>query len=1095
MIASNRNALSLCADDRYFYVGHPWGVAVYQHSGRSEGCIALGTSAVALAKLGDTLYAGTRDGLFAIGPLQYTNTNKLFEPPRCTVQRIGEPFAVLALAAKDEQLWIGTGDGVRRYSPKTREMRVFSPRELTGKDQANRYTRFLFDGPYVWVDGGNGAVRYDPKTGQWKAPAPLMPNNPVGLIGMIGGALWGHLWVDETLRDRPCLIDRETLVVKPVLIEGLDKPAQSINGPFAFFGRRQDKPVFGGGYPAFFFDAGAGVLRPLPEANQRDGWVMGDVPVGLLSGHIWRRPDGALECYDDITGHHTVWGRPFGTQRWTLLTLQNGATVLAGAHERESLYQNPYEDETEANGGVLLCLDGNTTDLTDEDRRDTLRGDEVFSLLADGDRRWLCTSHGLAVLDKSGRLTDAFSRREGLSANTVMNGVALGGKLYFATRWGDNGGGLAIFDPATNTFSSRTDADGLAANSLQAVAADGDALKLTYGIQYRRFADGKYQQYPAGRFKPETGEVTPPGTPLISNQTKIITEGWAAAADAMPYLGGAVYGRETAGGKTYFYGSRGLVIMPENAPAVPAFPVQAVTVIRDPQEALKDDARRRPANITKPEELRQALQDPNPLFRAKALSSFYGNSANKPELWRAAFPIIATQLDSPEYRVRATALYLALLGGDDQALIPLLTARLNDDEVAIRELAAMELARRGKPDYPHLHAIFQQITRRGGEHSLPFGADSTIGILVDLPRMYGALAPHADVETFRLMMDFPLSARTYGLPPEIFRALGIHVNRSKDIAELLLHAHGEAQVQFARDVYNFAFSDSSTRPDVLQSVMEAGLKSPDRVVRSNAARAYGTLGDPTAIPKLMAALDLESGLSRASIVWALGELKAKEALPRLAQLYVDAANDDRRRQGVLIAQQQAAIHAQYTQLSSLDAVGADWDELKTAANPPASPLEGEILLTPAIILEAVRNIGPAASQAFYRGLAGAKDDNARREAAKALAEGALADMKENIPILQNLLGDRNQGIGLAAAVSLVHIGRSLTLSTDPAIAARAMLLDALNGQERWERMPALRELTRLRLPEMEFARARIGAIAKDATAGDEERQIAAGLLR
>ena len=65
-------------------------------------------------------------------------------------------------------------------------------------------------------------------------------------------------------------------------------------------------------------------------------------------------------------------------------------------------------------------------------------------------------------------------------------------------------------------------------------------------------------------------------------------------------------------------------------------------------------------------------------------------------------------------------------------------------------------------------------------------------------------------------------------------------------------------------------------------------------MRSNAARALGAIRDRRSIEPLIEALDLESGLSRRSIVWALGELRAEAALPRLAKLYVDARNDERR---------------------------------------------------------------------------------------------------------------------------------------------------------------------------------------------------------
>ena len=71
---------------------------------------------------------------------------------------------------------------------------------------------------------------------------------------------------------------------------------------------------------------------------------------------------------------------------------------------------------------------------------------------------------------------------------------------------------------------------------------------------------------------------------------------------------------------------------------------------------------------------------------------------------------------------------------------------------------------------------------------------------------------------------------------------------------------------------------------------------------------------------LLRALDLESGLSRASIVWALGQLKAQEALPHLATLYVDARNDEKRQRGAGYRWSQMAsqVDSQYEVLDDLD---------------------------------------------------------------------------------------------------------------------------------------------------------------------------------
>lgn len=102
-----------------------------------------------------------------------------------------------------------------------------------------------------------------------------------------------------------------------------------------------------------------------------------------------------------------------------------------------------------------------------------------------------------------------------------------------------------------------------------------------------------------------------------------------------------------------------------------------------------------------------------------------------------------------------------------------------------------------------------------------------------------------------------------------------------------------------------------------------------------------------------------------------------------------------------MAQVGAAIQAHYETISSLAAVGADWDELRAAAQPkPVDPRRGEPLLRPSDILGAVRKIGPEAAPEFYRALAGEKDTEGRQEAAVRLAEGDREDLQKNLAVLK-----------------------------------------------------------------------------------------------
>jgi len=318
--------------------------------------------------------------------------------------------------------------------------------------------------------------------------------------------------------------------------------------------------------------------------------------------------------------------------------------------------------------------------------------------------------------------------------------------------------------------------------------------------------------------------------------------------------------------------------------------------------------------------------------------------------------------------------------------------------------------------------------------------------------------------------------------------LGKSLRKHPDAAALLLTAYDsdpypwDSQVRFAQAVFKYA-------QKTLLPVLHKSLTSGDRVVRSNAARACGAVGDTSSIPHLIKALSLESGLSRASIVWALGELKGKEVLPHLAKLYVDARNDEKRRRGAgfRASQSGAAIKAHYDSIRDLNAIGSEWDELKAALRPqPVEPRKNEELLEPRHILEAVSKIGPAASQEFYRTLAGEKDEEGRREAAVHLAEVNKEDIEENQSILRNLLADTETSVRIRAAVSLLILGQEMT---------RGPLLEWLNSPNAWEKYQLLEQLGRVKEGEqLSFARKQLEAIAVDKSLDSEMRRLAQQLI-
>ena len=243
-------------------------------------------------------------------------------------------------------------------------------------------------------------------------------------------------------------------------------------------------------------------------------------------------------------------------------------------------------------------------------------------------------------------------------------------------------------------------------------------------------------------------------------------------------------------------------------------------------------------------------------------------------------PILADCVRNPYSHVRSTAVWLLSRSKGDAVLPPLRQA-LDDSDPYIRAVAALALANHG--EVPALSFFEDIIQRNYGFGNFPYGADSSIGVEADAVRAYAALAPHADRKIFEFLVQRP--------PPnhddikKLYPALGASLRRHPDAADILLTVQDTERWGPLRAFVQAIFQQAGKE---MLPTLHRALASPDRVVRSNAARACGAIGDPSSIPYLIQALDMESGLARASIVWALGELKARESLPRLAELYADA---------------------------------------------------------------------------------------------------------------------------------------------------------------------------------------------------------------
>jgi len=1100
-IVSDLTVLTLARDEKYIYTGHPWGMAVFDHDGRPVTRIALEEAARAIAPQKNAgkqsvVWAGTPKGLMRINRDDWSVAHLWLHGDVPMNRRHDRSFPGLAnywfdsgvytLALDGDLLWIGTHRNVQRLDTRTMELRAYSYRELH-VDSWGGFERILPDGEYVWAECSRGARRYDRKTDTWQ---PLRYGaRGVGLIAKIDGTLFGHVWLNDELRDRPCLIDRDTLEITPLLIEGdLSKSERCLNGPFSFFGTYQGKLVFGASHPAFVYDETIGKLRHIGAPwDREDDPIESILPRDLQSGKLWwPQPIVTKQCLETnarlpapkrgekqrlarlepcnkypaplepklaAADGGLLCVRQLDSASWTLLAPPGKSMILGKISSHTSRYQYPQEtwpfrciawDRKEGEDGLFFAdRDGKLRPIAERTYGDAMGGNVAFSIVPDGGskRKWLCTDMGLVLVDANDRAAAAFGRRDGLCGNRITSGVAVGQRMFFSSAWGDKGGGLIVADPATAVFTAYFQSDGLGTDKLAAIHPDADRLRLIYEVEYGRGGPFRYRHFSPGLFEPATGRVVVRGDPSYPRQSDAearIPARVGKPERIMPLLGGFVIDERRIGTHRYLCGTRGLVILEDDAPPKLALESLSAQVKTDPHVQLKAEADRTRIHVETADDLARYAAEANPYVRNNAIRFFQHRIRENP---RSYVPVLEKMANDELVQTRhAVARLLGQCG--IRSSVPVLQKLRKDIDPAVRDEAVIALARLGEPvDLSQIDRILAE--RRESS---------------DREDIVRALAPHATPKTFALLLKYPIHSDDYDERQKIFAMLGQALLKHREAADVLLKAYTRPSdpgpesnygpTRFAQEVFKHAGKN-------ILPLLYRALQSEDRVVRSNAARAIGEIGDRPAIGPLVEALDLESGLSRASIVWALGELKAEEALSQLAQLYVDARNDEKRRNaaGFRMAQAVAQVESQFETLGRLDAIASDWDELKSVASPePIDPRQNEPLLTPDRILAAVRKIGPASSQEFYRRLAGEEDLAAREEAAMRLAEGTAADKPKNLPILRNMMADPQPGVQTAAAVSLIILGQ-----TEP----RQQILLWLGSQQSWDQNRTIAQLERV----------------------------------
>ena len=201
-VAASANVLALARDDKYVYVGHTWGVEVYDPTGEPVRRIALGEPVEALASAGGAVWAGTWGGLFRIEPgawavarLALPSSVESHDRSR-PEQKNNRSDRVTILAADGDELWIGWIRNLQRLNTRTMTVRAFSPRELNGHHWVGAGQDFagagqiVPDGECVWAADRDTLLRYESAADSWEIVQ--FEQRPLSFIGMIDGKLWGN---------------------------------------------------------------------------------------------------------------------------------------------------------------------------------------------------------------------------------------------------------------------------------------------------------------------------------------------------------------------------------------------------------------------------------------------------------------------------------------------------------------------------------------------------------------------------------------------------------------------------------------------------------------------------------------------------------------------------------------------------------------------------------------------------------------------------------------------------------------------------------------------------------------------------------------
>ncbi len=405
--------------------------------------------------------------------------------------------------------------------------------------------------------------------------------------------VWCVLFEDEADRNgKLATIDPTTLKVTQLKTEPSPAyPNPSFEKFVSFYGRWQGKLVFTSSKNSpqiydpvtrkltCFIPSSPNTNSEAQQVQARTQYlqetIKSDLPKFFQPGQVYRNPDGGIVFYDNQYDSAGKLSLPFVSHKYFFLPLPNATAFFAGPASGsqtfpysidENFGSHPeYSTSGGQTGGVCLRLrDGTFRFLSPSIRRATIWGDTTYCAIPDldHDRIWVGTSCGLTLLNQNLQVIGTVTTRDGLDSNLVKNGI--GGPQIVLSHTES----LSLFDPKTTIFTTLNKKDGLPPFKIDSLSIEDQKLKIQFAPRY---LTRQHITITPTIYDFETHHLAPS---IVSQSIKAQ---FPQYLEKMPFMGGVIYGKQVINGNTFVFGSRGLMILPdEKLPSfqIPEWPVR-----------------------------------------------------------------------------------------------------------------------------------------------------------------------------------------------------------------------------------------------------------------------------------------------------------------------------------------------------------------------------------------------------------------------------------------------------------------------------------------------------------------------------------------